>query len=333
MEQYGVHREAAERHLGFFLAPTFSMLAFVAALEPLRVANRRSGRALYRWSILSADGQPVAANNGMFQAADGPAAAASGLDAVVVCGAHDPAGYEDRAVLRWLRKLAAAGVRLGGVETGAYVLAQAHLLDGYRCTIHWENLPGFREAFPHLEVSSELYEFDRNRFTCAGGTASLDMMLHMIGRQHGFDLAVAVAETFIHSTMRKADDAQRMNLRLRTGVTNARLLECLELMEANLEQPLSLTELAGAVEVSKRQLERLFRRYLDSTPSRFYTEMRLREGQRLLEQTSLPVTDVALACGFPSPGYFSHRYRALFGLSPRETRARDRSPAFGTGGD
>ena len=217
--------------------------------------------------------------------------------------------------------MAAQGARLGAIETGSYVLAQARLLDGYRCTIHWENMPGFREAFPHIEVSGELYEFDRNRFTCAGGTAALDMMLQIIEEQHGYDLAIACAENFIYGGIRKPTDSQRMTLRERTGISNSNLLECLELMEANVEQPLTPAELADAVGVSKRQLERLFQRYMATTPSRYYTELRLRQGRRLLEQTSLSITDVALACGFPSPGYFSHRYRALFGLSPREERA------------
>ncbi len=319
--RYGVYDSPAERAFGFLLVPTFSMLGFVSAVEPLRVANRLSGRALYSWHVVSASGGSVRANNGMRQAADYTVADAPGFDTVIVCGAHEPGSFDSAGACIWLRKAAKQGARLGAIETGSYILAQARLLDGYRCTIHWENMPGFREAFPQIDVSGELYEFDRNRFTCAGGTTALDMMLQIIEQQHGYDLAVACAENFIHNGIRRPTDAQRMTLRERTGITNRSLLECLELMEANVEQPLTPAELAAAVGISKRQLERLFQRYLATTPSRYYTELRLRQGRRLLEQTSMPVTDVALACGFPSPGYFSHRYRALFGLSPREERA------------
>jgi transcriptional regulator GlxA family with amidase domain len=296
------------------------MLAFLSAVEPLRVANRLSGRPLYKWSVVSSDGASVMANNGMSLATDGDIDELSSFDALMVCGAHEPGNYVNTSVHTWLRRLASRGVLLGGLETGSYLLAQARLLNGYRCTIHWENLPGFEERFPQVEVSSELFEFDRNRATCAGGTAALDMMLQIIEGHHGFDLAVAVSEVFIHSSIRKAHDAQRMTLRMRTGVTNRSLLECLELMEANLEQPLTPDELARAVDISRRQLERLFKRHLGTTPIRYYSNVRLVHAQRLLEQTSLSVTEVALACGFPSPGHFSHRYRELFGVSPREGR-------------
>jgi transcriptional regulator GlxA family with amidase domain len=319
--KFGLYDTPAQREFGFLLVPTFSMLGFVSAVEPLRVANRLSGSALYSWRVISVTGDRIAANNGMLQSADFSVTDAPDFQTVVVCGAHEPMSFQNASVWSWLRKLAAQGVHLGAIETGSYVLAQARLLDGYRCTIHWENMPGFRETFPHIDVSGELYEFDRNRFTCAGGTAALDMMLQIIEEQHGYDLAVACAESFIYNVIRKPTDAQRMTLRERTGITNRNLLECLELMEANVEQPLTPAELADAVGVSKRQLERLFQRYMAATPARYYTELRLRQGRRLLEQTSMPITDVALACGFPSPGYFSHRYRALFGLSPREQRA------------
>ena len=319
--KFGLYGTPAEREFGFLLVPTFSMLGFVSAVEPLRVANRLSGRALYAWHVISVSGERVVANNGMQQSAEFTVAGAPVYETVVVCGAHEPQCFENAGVASWLRKMAAKGARLGAIETGSYVLAQARLLDGYRCTIHWENMPGFHEAFPHINASGELYEFDRNRFTCAGGTAALDMMLQIIEEQHGYDLAVACAENFIYGSIRKPTDGQRMTLRARTGISNPNLLECLELMEANVEQPLTPAELADAVGVSKRQLERLFQRHMATAPSRYYTELRLRQGRRLLEQTSMSVTDVALACGFPSPGYFSHRYRALFGLSPREERA------------
>jgi len=204
---------------------------------------------------------------------------------------------------------------------GSLLLARAGLLDGCRCTLHWENLPGFVEEFPGIEVSGELFAIDGRRYTCAGGTAALDMLLWLIGQQHGHALATQVSELFIHSAIRQQQQPQRMDLRARTGVCHPRLLECIELMEANVEQPLTLCELAEVTGTSKRQLERLFRRYLHSSPGRYYLQLRLRAGRKLLEQTSLPIIEVACACGFSSAGHFSQRFRALFGQTPRQARA------------
>ena len=170
----------AESRIGFLLTPTFSILPFVSAVEPLRAANRCSGRALYSWHVFSSDGQPVAAANGMTQAAEASIDEVASVPTVIVCGPHDPNRFDSPEIVHWLRRLARGGTRLGALDTGACLLAQARLLDGYRCTIHWENLPGFTESFPNIEVSSELYEFDRNRFSCGGGTAALDMMLTLI---------------------------------------------------------------------------------------------------------------------------------------------------------
>ncbi len=319
--KYGIPSEPAEREVGFLLVSSFSMLPFIAAIEPLRVANRLSGRSLYSWRLFTVDGEPAIANNGMAQAVDSAIDRAPRLPIVIVCGPYEPSLYQDEKVFGWLRNLARNGTQLGAVDTGSYVLARAGLLNGYRCTIHWENLPGFAQEFPDIEVSSALFEIDRDRMTCAGGTAALDMMLHLIAEHHDHRLATAVAEAFIQDIIRHPDEPQRMNLRSRTGVSHPKLLGCITLMEANLEQPLLHNDLASAVGLSKRQMERLFSRYLDSTPSRYYMDLRLKMARRLLEQTSLPILEVALACGFSSPGHFSHRYRALFGVSPRQERS------------
>ena len=317
---FGVCSGEAARPIGFFLAPTFSLLPFVSALEPLRAANRLSGRALYGWRLISSDGEPVAASNGMRFDVQASIDHVDRLPTLIVCGAHEPHAYHDDRVFAWLRRLALAGTRIGALDTGAYVLAQARLLDGHRCTIHWENLPGFVEAFPGIKASSELYEIDGNRFTCGGGTASLDMMLTLIAEEQDRRLATAVSEQFLHDNIRQAGAPQRMSLRTRLGIAHPGLLDCIAIMEDNLEQPLLPNELAKRIGVSKRQLERLFRRYLETTPARYYMDLRLQHGRRLLAQTSLPVTEIALAGGFASPGHFSHRYRSLFGQSPRQSR-------------
>ncbi|MEM7207481.1 MAG: GlxA family transcriptional regulator [Pseudomonadota bacterium] len=318
--EFGVFDQPAERKVGFFLAPSFAMLAVITAVEALRVANRISGKPLYSWHIFSKDGEPVTATNGMQLPAEASIEDIDHFPMVVVCGAHTPHHYNEPKVCQWLRSIGSQGAILGAIDTGTYLLAQAGLVKDHRCTIHWLNIPGLKADFPKLIVTTKLFEDDRGRLTCAGGSAAMDMFLHMIEQDHGTELAVAVSENFILDHIRQASHAQRMNLRERTGISNHHLLECIELMEANIEQPLMPSELANAIGISKRQLERLFQRYLGCTPSGYYTELRLIEGRRLLIQTSLKITDIALACGFPSPGYFSNRYRSMFGYSPRDER-------------
>ena len=324
--RYGVMPGPAEQSVGFFLPHTFGMLPFISALEPLRAANRYSGKPLYSWQLLGEKREPVFANNGMQQQVECTLEEASSLDYLVICGPHEPHHYNDQNVFKILKKQAASGTRMVGLDTGSYLLARARVIEDHRCTIHWENLPGFREEFPHLQVSTELFEVDRNLYTCAGGGAALDMMLTIIKADHGHELASQAAELFIHSNIRRANEPQRMGTTLRTGIFHPGLIDCVELMEANIEQPLSTQELADMINISKRQLERLFRAHLKTTPTTHYQQIRLQAGMRLLEQTSLTILDVAIACGFASAGHFSKRFRAYFGHSPRQSRTRPNGP-------
>ena len=296
------------------------MMAFFSAVEPLRVANRLSGRELYSWHIFSADGEPVEASNGMTVVAEAPVGSVGAFPSVVVCASFDPDVYVTKPMLAWLRRLARQGAELGGLDTGAQVLARAGLLNGYHVTLHWENLPSFRESFPEIEASEELFEIDGKRFTCSGGTAALDMMLHMISARHGQELAVAASEQLLHARIRSPGDHQRMALGLRLGVRHPKLVAILEAMEHSVEEPLGLDSLAGIGCMSRRQLERLFRAHLNDTPTGYYLKLRLRRSRHLLEQTDMSVMEVALACGFLSAPYFSRAYRSLFGRPPREDR-------------
>ncbi len=315
----GSSRELPER-IGFLLVPQFSMMAFFSAVEPLRVASRTSGQELYSWHIFSADGEPVEASNGMTVVAEAPIAAVSDFPSVIVCSSFDPESHVTKPVLAWLRRLARQGAELGGLDTGAQILARAGLLNGYHVTLHWENLPSFRESFPEIEASEELFEIDGKRFTCSGGTAALDMMLHMISARHGQELALAVSEQLLHARIRSPGDHQRMALGLRLGVRHPKLVNILEAMERSVEEPLGLDRLAEIGCISRRQLERLFRAHLNDTPTGYYLKLRLRRSRHLLEQTDMSVMEVALACGFVSAPYFSRAYRGLFGRPPREDR-------------
>lgn len=320
--RYGVMDGDAEQCVGFFLPDTFAMLPFISALEPLRAANRYSGRALYQWRLLGTSRDDAMANNAMKLAVDQSIHDGGKLNRLIVCGPHDPHRFRNPSAIRALRQFAARGTRIGSLDSGSYLLAQADLIKHRRCTIHWENLPGFREAFPRIAVSSELYEMDRGLFTCAGGTAALDMTLAMIREDHGYVLASQVAELFIATDSREATDPQRRNIVERSGVYHPGVVSCIELMENNLEQPISTVELAAMAEISPRQLERLFRTHLDTTPTLYYQQVRLRAGKELLRQTTLSVLEVASAVGFSSADYFSRRFRVLFGHSPTQARKR-----------
>ncbi|WP_193368216.1 GlxA family transcriptional regulator [Pelagibius marinus] len=314
-----VPRELPQQ-IALILLPRFSFLPFTGMIESFRLANRLSGQELYRWKLVSTDGQPVTASNGLDLGVSGDFSTAEACGTVIICGGIDVHLIKDRVLDGWLRKADRRGCDIGAICTGSYVLAKAGLLDGHRCTIHWENLAGFCEDFPEIEVTTELFEIDRNRFTCSGGTAAIDMMLNVIARQHGHELAAAVADQFMHERIRDQHDRQRISLPARLGVRHPKLLAVIGTMEQNLEEPLSRSELAKGADLSTRQLERLFRKYLNRSPARYYLELRLNKARLLLLQTNMSVIDVALACGFVSASHFSKCYRDFFGRTPRKER-------------
>ncbi|MGH6932565.1 MAG: GlxA family transcriptional regulator [Dongiaceae bacterium] len=308
--------------IGFLLLPRFSMMAFVSAVEPLRVANRLGERSLYRWEILAMAGKTVDASNGMSLLADGTVPAKSRYAALVVCAGFEPERHYSRKLADWLHRLDRLGVRIGAMDTGSFLVARAGLLNGYRATTHWESLDGFRERFPKVEVESGVYVIDRNRFTCAGGTAALDMMLHFITVQHGHRLAAAVSEQFIHARIRDPQDRQRMELSARQGISNASLTQAIAIMEGNLEEIVTSRAICIAAGVSQRQLERMFRRHLGMTPWQYYLQLRWQRARALLQYSDLPVVEIAIACGFGSAAHFSRSYKGWAGHAPSAERTR-----------
>lgn len=308
------------RKFGFLLLPDFSLSAFSSAVEVLRLANHVSGQSLYEWTTISVDGAPVKASNGIDVTVETAIDDAEPQSTVILCGGINIQDWADKAVYAWLRKTERLGANIGALCTGSHVLARLGMLDGYRCTVHWENLPGFVEDFPDIEVSDDIYVIDRNRFTCAGGFAAADMMLAFVIRQHGYDLAAAISEELLYERIREEGANQRMALRLRLAVSQPKLLESITLMSENIETPLSQLELARDVGLSTRQLERLFQKYLGCTPSRYYLEMRLTRARSLLQQTCMSIMNVALATGFVSASHFSKCYRLQFGCAPREEK-------------
>jgi len=320
-------KHPVKRSLVFFLVPDFTMVAFATALEPLRIANRMLGYEAYRWRLASADGKPVPASNGVLCAVNTSLdeerrkmAGPERPSMAIICTGMDVEKYHNKSVFAWLREEYNRGVAVGGLCTGAYVLAAAGLLSNKRCAIHWENLPGFQEAFPKANVFADLFEVDQNVYTCAGGTAALDMMLKLIGDDFDENLVNRVCEQVLTDRVRSPTDRQRLPLRARLGVQNSKVLTIIELMEANLAEPLSLIEIADHVDLSRRQIERLFRTEMGRSPARYYLEIRLDRARHLLIQSSLPVVEVAVACGFVSASHFSKCYRELYARSPQQER-------------
>ncbi|WP_199258827.1 GlxA family transcriptional regulator [Paracoccus binzhouensis] len=311
----------AQRYV-FLLLDRFTLVSFAAAIEPLRLANRLAGRTLYDWRLVGEQGggQAAACSNGTRIMLDGGLADTARGDTILVCGGLDIARAATRPVLAWLRREARRGTRIGALCTGAWVLAEAGLLDGRRCTIHWENQDGFAEKFPDATLIRTVFVEDGNRLTAAGGTAAIDLMLRQIARDHGQDLAGRVADQMIHTAIRSEEDDQRLAAPARIAARHPRLAQVLARMEAHIEDPVSPARLAAEAGLSPRQLERLFARHLGRSPKRYYMELRLERARHLLVQTEMSMIEIALACGFASTAHFSKCYRAAYGSTPYRQR-------------
>lgn len=307
--------------VGFLLIPGFALMSYAAAVEPLRAANQLAGKTLYRWWHAAPADQPAIASNGAAIVPDFfIGAEARTPDLILVCAGGNPATFNDRRTLNWLRRLASRGVIIGGISGGPVILAKAGLLDGRRCTVHWEHLAALQEAFPNITFTRSLFELDDDRITCSGGVAGLDMMAAIITRDHGYQLGAAVSDWFLHTHIREATKPQRMDLRFRFDVADEKLLIVLRAMEANLERPLSRIKCAKLAGVSLRQLERLFRTELGIGMHQHYLTLRLGRARQLLRETSLSVLEVAIAAGFSSASQFSRAFKRAFGFTPREGR-------------
>lgn len=308
----------------FLLLDGLSMMSLTSAIEPLRSLNRLLGAEAYRWVLASLDGAPARASNGIELPTVPAEAALDGAGILFVCGGLRMRPPDERRHLALLRRAARRGVALGALSTGSQLLARAGLLTGYRCTIHWENRPAFVEDFPDLLCTDALYEIDRNRLTCSGGSAAMDLALRLIADRHGADLARRVANQFHHQRIRGGEDQQGgSRLHHAAGLPPA-LQEALRRMAEHIEDPLSVTALAAGAGISARQLERLFLRYVRMTPVRYYLALRVDRARELLIYSDRTLLDVAVASGFSSTSHFSQWFRRLHGQRPSELREQAR---------
>ncbi|MFT6674792.1 MAG: transcriptional regulator GlxA family with amidase domain [Sulfitobacter sp.] len=307
----------APRSYAFVLLPGFSTLGFSCALDTLALANHHpSGQKFYKWRLMSETGEPVPAYNGVRVEVDSALGELDRNETLIVCAGENAGRSSTKPLLNWLRRQTRKGMDYGALSSGTYTLALAGLIGGKRVTTHWEYKTALAEMLPDVIMEDTLYSVDGRVFTCAGSAASMDLMLYRVQMDYGTDIATWVADQMVYTVPRAHSQQQRMSLQSRPEVRNAKLLLALQIMENNLEDPLRPDEIAQVVRLSTRQLERLFAKYLNTSPKRYYLHLRLDKARNLLRQTDLSVTDVCVACGFKSLSHFSKSYRGSYGIPP-----------------
>jgi transcriptional regulator GlxA family with amidase domain len=316
------------RRVGFLLMDQFTLISLSSAIDPLRVANLLSDQQLYEWCLVGSGDSEQISSDGVRVRLDHSLADEIELDLVIVVGGVDIERTVQKTDLAWLRKQSQKGAQMGALCTGSYALASAGLLNGYECSAHWDCLTLLTEQFPGIDFNSHLYTIDRDRMTCTGGTVPLHMMLAMMSKRHSQSLVDGVADMLVCERHRTDAEMQVIPMWSRKVEVQPKLKEVLQLMEANLEEPLSLKDLAEYVNLSRRQLERLFIKHLHSTPSRYYLKLRLDRARRLLKQTSRSIVEITSMCGFVSTTHFSRCYRKYMGVSPKSDRAHGVPAAY-----
>lgn len=310
------------------VTPNFNLAATVGFLDPFRASNYLDGSILFQWDLASAAGGDIIASNGISVRTKALRELRSQpQDMVIVSSSWAPESYNSAplhsALLRWAR----AGVTLGAIDTGAFILAEAGLLKGKRATTHYEHIDSLRELYPETETSEDLFVFDDNRVTCCGGAAATDFALHIIRGLHGDSLANAAARYLFHQSLRPQGTSQNPGAVEPLGSTAPAVLkQAIKLMEDHLEEALSIPQLCKRIKISQRQLDRLFAQFVRKSPVLYYRDIRLDRARSLVTQTDMRLSEIAVASGFSSQAHFSRAYRERFGLAPRTDRVEGRVP-------
>ncbi len=314
------------RPIGLLLMEGFSMLSFASAIEPLHIANRIAGKKLYQPIVIALSGDAVVSASGIYVSVVPVEHQPEQFDTLLVCGKAD--GRQSSSIdenpdnVSNLNALLTRAPSLGGIGTGALWLARSGKLDGCKAVLHGMDRGQAQRQFARIRVSGNLFEVDKQVYTCGGGSAAVDMMLALIARQHGMSLSAAISENLVRERQGQTSSAAEKISTIKSG-QQPRLRDALDLMLANIEEPLGADELASLVGISRRQLERLFRKHLDTVPSRHYLQIRLEHARKLLQQENAPVVQVALDCGFANASHFSTAYRNQFGSTPSEERRKN----------
>ncbi|WP_333685014.1 GlxA family transcriptional regulator [Pontibaca methylaminivorans] len=310
------------QHFVFLLVENHTHLTLACAIEPLRIANMISGKPLYTWSYASEDGISATASNGSVTLVEHRFNALPKCDRLFVIPGLGMTRFITPTLLSCLRKAHNTGIRVGALCSGAWILAEAGFLNDMRAAIHWEYHDAFAERFPDVVLVRSVFVADEKHVTASGGTATADLMLHLIDQDHGYDLSVAVSDMMVYAGAREASVEQRISLQSRFGMRNPHVARAIEIMRGALEEPVSPAAIAQDLGISVRQLERLFGRYFNTSPGRYYMELRLDRARHLLLQTEMSISEIAVASGFQSLGHFSRLYRKSFGTTPSAQRGR-----------
>ncbi|WP_298934772.1 GlxA family transcriptional regulator [uncultured Ruegeria sp.] len=317
---FRISYDGPAKEIYFLLLPKLTMLAFSAAVEPLRIANQVTNKELYRWFLITEDGSSVMCSNGIEITPDFALLNLPRSSRFFVCSGIEPAESTNRKVQSWISRQIAFGCKPGGICSGAFALAQAGALTGRRFTLHWENQPAFLEHFNDLEPSANLYEIDNDLMTCGGGNAATDLMLDMIESDFGKDLAIIVSDMCIHSRSNNRQTLQKSAFSVALGSRNQHLINAMQIMHENLEEPLDISEITEAVDISRRQLERLFQKYVGTSPTQYYIELRVARAYALLNETEMTVSEIAAATGFGSATQLTVRFKKRYGEAPTSFR-------------
>ncbi|MEM7563684.1 MAG: GlxA family transcriptional regulator [Pseudomonadota bacterium] len=324
------HSSASEtpQSIGMLLLPGFNAMAAHAFLDPFRAANYLRARNVFEWNFLSPDGGEITASNGaVFADTQSLRSQEQGYDFVMVNASWTPEQFQEQPLQSWLRAASRKGSMLGGIDTGAFVLGYAGLLDSHSAVVHYEHRAAFEELFPTVLSEESLYVIDRRRLSCCGGAASIDLALEIIQMQNGIELANASARYIFHERLRQGSESQVPRHLEPVGYQMPQIVrEAILLMERNVEEPLTLPELAQLLSMSVRQVQRLFKRYVGSTPLRYYLNIRLDRARGLVTQTELPIMDIAALTGFPRAEQLTRAYFGRFDITPIKDRIAGRIP-------
>lgn len=305
----------ASTHFSFVLIPGFSLVAFSCAIDALRGANLILDQANYEWDLLSPKGNSVISSSDIkvptIAIGEKPE-----TDFIAICGGVRSHQYENTDLTNWLHQQAKAGTRIGAISDGSYIAAAAGLFDSVPSTIHWRCQDAYRERFPNLNIKASMLEISEKRFSCAGGTASLDLMLHFIREEHGSELVSLIAQNFFHDTVRDGTREQHLMNAFRIAGKNPTLSEAILLMERHLERRLTVAQIAERLNISRRQLDRIFQKNMSLSPQEFYRDLRLTRASILLAQTNMSVGEIAIGCGFQTASHLGQHFKIKFGATP-----------------
>ena len=327
---YGGHmqKKNAVSEILVLVTPHFNLAATMAFLDPFRAANYLAGRQLFQWSFVSEQGGLCRASNGVEIAVQALGDFKQALpDIVVLSSSWTPEAFASEALLTALRKFARAQRYIAGLDTAAFILAQAGLLDGKQATVHYEHIDAFGEKYPDTGISEDLFLHEGTLGTCCGGAASGEYALFLLRGLVGDALTNDCAKYLFYSTLRGPGAHQTDDQLEPLGNTAPpKVRKAIEIMERHLETLISIPDLCRLAGVSQRQLNRLFQDYVKTSPQLYYRDIRLDRARGLVTQTELPLSEVALACGFPSHVHFSRAYKARFGVPPNKDRVDGRVP-------